>query len=174
MGRMLPPLAAFLGALAIASAVGFAQTRTPQPARTLTIPFLANPAKPADLEFMAAQCDIAANGDTMACRFRQVFLTVSGIDSQTCVITTNGYDETFRRTTTTRWVSETAPEGACGTVERATLDDGGGMRWTLTLESKPTRGGGPACRAPAPEVYDWTNVKRPLPCASIQPGAIER
>ena len=62
-------------------------------------------------------------------------------------------------------------------METATLDDGGGTRWTLTMRTQVTRRADePECRTAAqkPEVYDWRNVKRQLPCTSIQPGAIER
>jgi hypothetical protein len=165
-----------VAAALLSSAVGLAQDRRPEPSRTVTIPFLANRTNPSDLDFMAAQCDVAPSGEEMVCRFRQVFLTISAIDSKSCVITTSGFDQTFRRVAAASWVSEGRPDGACGRVETATLEDGGGTRWTLTLRAAATRTEQPQCRAAAPEleIYDWTNVKRPLPCASIQPGAIER
>ncbi len=143
----------------------------------LTIPFLANATKPADLDFTAAECDLVSNGEQMVCRFRQVFLTVSGIDATTCVITTNGYERIFRRDTGARWVSESAPTGDCGVVETIALEDGGGTRWTMTVRTAGTlRADQQECRAASqePEVYDWRGVKRKLPCTSIQPGAIER
>jgi hypothetical protein len=69
-----------------------------QPAKSssqgLTIPFLANVTKRADLDFTAAECDIS-NGEQIACRFRQVFLTIPSSDTTTCVITTNGYEDDF-------------------------------------------------------------------------------
>ena len=141
---------------------------------TVTIPFLANQNNPSDLDFMAAQCDV--RGDEMDCRFRQVFLTLSVMDAKSCAITTSGYEETFRRTSATRWVSAGLPEGLCGLTETATLDDGGGSRWTLTLRTTATRTEQPQCRTITEnvEVYDWTNVKRALPCTLIQPGAIEK
>jgi len=145
--------------------------------KPLTIPYLANATKPADLDFTAAQCDTASNGEQMDCRFRQVFLTPSPIDATACVITTNGYERTFHRETPTRWTSAEAPVGVCGLVETTTLEDGGTTHWTMTLRTTTTRGADhPECGAalPAAEVYDWRNTKRPLPCASIQPGAIER
>ena len=145
--------------------------------KRLTIPFLANKTKPADLDFAAAECDIVSNGQEMACTFRQVFLTTSSIDATTCVITTNGYERTFRRATPVRWVSASAPLGECGVVETTTLEDGGGTRWRMTIQATATsRTDQPECRAasPEPEVYDWLGMKRSLPCTSIQPGAIER
>jgi len=155
---------------------GFAQDRALPLPRTVTIPFLANQNNPTDLDFMAAQCDVTPSGQAMTCRFRQMFLTISAIDAKSCVVTTSGYEQTFRRASGTRWVAEETPEGVCGTVAAATLDDGGGTRWTLTLRTAATKTDQPQCRSvpEAVEVYDWTNVKRPLPCTSIQPGAIER
>lgn len=143
----------------------------------LAIPYLANATKPADLDFTAAECDLVANGEEMDCRFRQVFLTTSGVDAMSCVITTNGYERIFRRQTGARWVSEGTPAGDCGVVETTTLEEGGGTRWTMTIRTAATlRADQPECRAAtqAPEVYDWRGVKRKLPCTSIQPGAIER
>ena len=115
----------------------------------------------------------------MRCRFRQVFITPVSFDASTCAITSNGYELTFRRasTTLTRWTSKDAPQGACGVVETHTLDDGGGTRWTLTITSEATApDGGSACPAGRGEtlVYDWRTMKRALPCSKIQPGAIER
>jgi hypothetical protein len=145
-------------------------------AATLAIPFLASASKPADLDFMAAECDVHANGERLACRVRQLFLTVSSIDATACVITTNGYEQTFTRAAAGRWASESAAEGECGIVTTTTLEDGGGTRWTMTMSTRATRHlDVPACRSSAPpEVYDWRSVKRALPCSAIQPGAIER
>src|SRR5215471_3109320 len=103
--------------LMLASVSILAQDRAPAPPRTITIPFLANRNNPADLDFMAAECDVT--GDAMACRFRQVFLTISAIDAKSCVITTSGYEQAFHRASATRWVSEGAPDGDCGSTETA-------------------------------------------------------
>jgi hypothetical protein len=141
----------------------------------LTIPYLAS-TRPGDIEFAAAECDIATGGDRMTCRFRQVFVTVASIDTTACVITSNGYEQSFRRQTPTRWVSVGVPTGACGLVETTTLDDGGGTRWTMTVGTIATNNVDRAeCRvAEGPETYGWQNLKRPLPCSTIQPGSIER
>jgi hypothetical protein len=147
------------------------------PPPPLTIPYLANATRPADLDFAAAQCDLVSNGEQMACRFRQVFLTTPSTDATSCVITTNGYERIFRRETATHWISESAPDGNCGIVESTTLEDGGGTHWTMTIRTAATlRVNQPECRGALaqPEVYDWRGVKRTLPCTSIQPGAIER
>ena len=141
----------------------------------LTIPYLAS-TKPGDIEFAAAECDVTQNGERMTCRFRQVFVTVASIDTTACVITSDGYEQVFRRDTQTRWIDDTHPVGDCGIVESTTLEDGRGTRWSMKIETKPTRGGDLAeCRAAEPPaVYSWTDIKRTLPCTTIQPGSIER
>jgi len=156
---------------------GQPQTRD-GPARVethVTIPYLSR--RGDAIEFAAAECDLTATGDAMTCRFRQVFVTLASLDATACVITTNGYEQTFRRQTATRWVSTEQPEGDCGLTEVTTLDDGGGTRWTMTVEKQATRHLERAtCRAVAHDaaVYGWRDVKRRLPCLTIQPGAIER
>ena len=156
---------------------GHAQTRgvTSAAETHLTIPYLAS-TKPGDIEFAAAECDVEKSGERMTCRFRQVFVTIASIDTTACVITSNGYEQTFRRNTSTHWISVSQPVGDCGIVESTTLDDGGGTRWTMKIETKPTKGGDRAeCRAAEPPaVYSWTDIKRTLPCTTIQPGSIER
>ena len=162
--------------LVAAASLGFAQARPGEPQR-LVIPYLANATKPDDLDFAAAQCDIAPGGEQMACRFRQVFLTIASIDPTTCILTSNGYEQTFRRESATRWVSTAAPGGECGIVDTTTLDDAGGIRWTMTVTRVATRNANQSsCLAVSagPESYSWQKVKRKLPCTSIQPGAIER
>ena len=161
----------------VPSSSGRAQTRgVASTAEThLTIPYLAS-TKPGDIEFAAAECDVTQSGEQMTCRFRQVFVTIASIDTTACVITSNGYEQTFRRNAPTRWISVNQPVGECGSVESTTLEDGGGTRWTMTIETKPTKGGDRAeCRAAElPAVYSWTDIKRTLPCTTIQPGSIER
>lgn len=142
----------------------------------VTIPYLAN-AQPDAIDFAAAECDIDRAGDRMACRFRQVFVTVASIDATACVISTNGYEQTFQRVSPSRWVATSAPAGLCGIVDTTTLEDGGGTRWTMTIGKSPTRNVDRAeCRAVQTdaEIYRWQDLKRKLPCATIQPGAIER
>ncbi len=160
------------------SSTGVAQGQAAgEPRQRLTIPFLANATKRADLDFMAAECDLVSNAAQMVCGFRQVFLTPSSIDASICMITTNGYERTFRRETDVRWISQSAPNGDCGVVETTTLEDGGGIRWVMTIRTAATRRTDrPECRAasPEPEAYDSRNMNRKLPCTSIQPGAIER
>ena len=159
------------------SSRGLPQGPAAQGRPTLTIPYLSNTTRPADLDFTAAQCDQVQNGEMMTCRFRQVFLTTSSVDPTSCVITTNGYERMFRRETSTRWVSHSVPSGDCGVVETTTLEDGGGTRWVMTIRTAATlRLDRPECLAASRELeaYDWRNMKRNLPCTSIQPGAIER
>jgi hypothetical protein len=157
---------------------GRAQAIDSSGATQLVIPFLANADKPSDLDYAAAACDVAAGGREMSCRFRQLFITPAGFDATACVITTNSYERTFRRDTPTRWTSADAPTGICGLVETTTLVDGGQTQWTMTTQTVATANLSRAdCRAAAagtPETYTSRNVKRPLACATIQPGAIER
>jgi hypothetical protein len=167
LGGGFTPVA--LGGQAVAGA-------QPQP-RQLTIPYLANDSKPQDLDFAAAKCDVAQDGQRMECRFRQVFVTTASHDATVCVITSNGYTLPFDKVSATRWVSVGAPDGVCGVVETTTLDDGGGTRWTMTVRRAATGDiDRDECRARPveSEVYSWRNVRRPLPCRTIQPGAIER
>jgi hypothetical protein len=145
--------------------------------RLLTIPYLANATRPGDLDFAAARCDVTVDGARMDCRFRQVFLTISPIDPQSCLITTNGYEKAFRRESSRQWISVDEPVGECGVTETTVLEDGGGTRWTMTIRSGPTkRADEPRCRSEAQEplVYSWRGLQRRLSCTSIQPGAIER
>jgi len=154
-----------------------AQPAAPATPTHLTIPYLGNTA-PGDIEFAAAECDTSTTGNEMTCRFRQVFITRASFDATACVITSNGYDQTFRRDSDSTWVGSTEPDGACGAVDTARLEDGGGTRWTMTLTSKATRGlEREECRrvgATPPVVFSYRDIKRPLTCATIQPGSIER
>ena len=138
----------------------------------VVIPFLANATRPADLEFEGADCAPDAGSGTMHCTFQQVFLTTSPVAPDTCLITTNQYERTFRRETPTRWSGATSPEGACGVEETATLDDGGGVRWTMEVRKIATKGDPAACRVEEPVTFTWQNIRRPLPCRYIQPGAL--
>lgn len=153
------------------------QPATPATRNHLTIPYLGNTA-PGDIEFAAAECDITPSGSAMRCHFRQVFITRASFDQTACVITSNGYEQQFQRETPTTWVGVTAPEGDCGVVDEARLEDGGGTRWTMTLTSKATRALDRAeCRSVSTTpriVYSARDIKRPLTCATIQPGSIER
>lgn len=149
----------------------------PASPRRITIPFLANAVKPTDLDFMGAECDVTPDGRQMTCRFRQVFLTTPTIDASVCMITTSGYEQTFRRDTPLRWVASAGPDGVCGLVETTTLDDGGGPRWSMTIRTTATTNiERPECAAVgAPtESYDFKGVRRKLPCTFVQPGSIER
>jgi hypothetical protein len=166
-----------LGAGAELAATAAQAPQGRQPERRLTIPYLANDSKPQDLDFAAAECDLAQDGQRMDCRFRQVFVTTASHDATACVITSNGYALPFDKVSATRWVSVGAPDGVCGVVETTTLDDGGGTRWTMTIRRAATGDiDRDECRARPveSEVYSWKNVRRPLPCRTIQPGAIER
>ncbi|MFN8064003.1 MAG: hypothetical protein U0P82_04340 [Vicinamibacterales bacterium] len=142
----------------------------------LTIPYLANETTPTDLDYAAAECDIAPDDRSMSCRFRQLFITVTTLDPTLCAVTTNGYELRLDRESRTRWIGRGEPEGECGVVETTTLDDEGGTRWTMRIRTNATRNLDRAlCReAAAEQLYDWKAMRRRLPCSTIQPGAIER
>jgi hypothetical protein len=154
-----------------------AQT-TGAPAQTthVTIPFLANATKPADLDFQGGECERDAAGTTLACVFQQVFLTTSPLAPDTCLITTSGYERTFRRDTPTRWISAEGPEGICGVVDVATLQDEGGVKWTLEMHKVATKKDAAACQTidSQSEALSWQNMRRPLPCRFVQPGSLGR
>jgi hypothetical protein len=166
-------------AVATIAAAIWAQSLTaqiPRPAQNhVTIPFLANASKPADLEFEGAECEIEAGGSFMTCAFRQLFLTTSPVVPDTCLVTTNRYDREFRRDSPDRWTNREGPEGICGLIDVVTLTNEGGAKWTMELKKEVTRKDGAAgCLSmkPETEVFSWQNIRRPLPCRSVQPGAL--
>jgi hypothetical protein len=164
--------------LCVARAQQQGDTQAPQPPTHIVIPSLANAAQPSALDFEGAECDVNPSGDTMACEFQQVFLTLAPFDPQMCLITTNRYERTFQKQDGVRWVSSEGPTGECGVIDVMTLQqDGSGARWTLEASQTVTLKDGPAlCRALAPprEVSSWRDVRRPLPCRFVEPGAMSR
>jgi hypothetical protein len=140
----------------------------------IVIPFLANATKPADLDFEGGQCDVDSTGTTMECQFQQVLLTMSSVAPQTCLITTNRYERTFHKQSATRWISTEGPAGACGLVDVHTLQDDGGVRWTLETR-KTSTSEDPQCRRgldEQAETLSWQNIRRALPCIFVQPGGL--
>jgi hypothetical protein len=148
----------------------------PARAQHVSIPFLANPPESGVIEFEGGECETEDRGGRLRCSFQQVYLTTDNAPRDTCMITTNAYDRVFRKETPTRWVSSVGPEGVCGLMDVATLEDGGGVRWTMTLKKTATRpDGAPECRhAASTEVLSWQNVRRPLACHYVQPGGLRR
>jgi hypothetical protein len=141
----------------------------------VSVPFLASATRPAALEFEAAECDVAASGRSMTCRFQQLFLTTADAAPNTCLATTNGYERRFEKQGAADWVSREGPEGECGILDVATLHDGGGVRWTMDVRKVVTRRDASArCRAAdePTETLSWQNVRRELPCRFVQPGAL--
>jgi hypothetical protein len=141
----------------------------------VVIPFLANATKSTDLDFQGAECERSRNRNTMTCTFQQVFLTTSAVVPDTCLITTNRYERTFRRESETRWVSNEEPQGICGVRDVATLHDDGGMKWTLEFHKVVTRKAAAAsCQTldAQSETFSWQNIRRPLPCKFVQPGGL--
>jgi hypothetical protein len=170
-------------ALVVVALVGVASAVESQPlarggsSSHLTIPFLANAARPADLDFQAGECDIDQTGRRMTCEFQQVFLTTADAAPQTCLITTSQYERTFERRSPTEWISEEGPAGMCGIMDVATLRDEGGVRWTLSMRKVATNpAAAPACRAVdgSTESLGWQNLRRRLPCTFVQPGRLGR
>jgi hypothetical protein len=143
----------------------------------VVIPFLANATTPTDLDFEGGECELDAKGNSMACTFQQVFLTTSDVAPDTCLVTTNRYERAFHRETATRWVSTEGPEGVCGMLDVATLQDDGGVRWTMETHKVVTKeDASSTCRAldTRQEVFSWQNIRRPLPCRFVQPGGLSR
>jgi hypothetical protein len=157
----------------VAATSGLAPGAQGQPSSHVTIPFLANATKPAALEFEGAECDVAA--DRMTCAFQQLFLTTSPTVPDTCLVTTNRYDRVFRRDSATHWTSTEGPTGVCGVVDVVTLQDDGGVRWTMELKKEVTKKDASlACVTMnvQAETLSWQNIRRPLPCRFVQPGGL--
>ena len=156
--------------------VAAAQEAAPPAERHVVVPFLANATTPSALEFEGAECDSNAAAKTLRCEFQQVFLTTAEVPD-TCLITTNRYEKTFTRETAGRWVSRGPAAGTCGVVEVVTLQDGGGVRWTMDVKKIVTRRNAAASCAAAeepPQRLTWQNLRRPLPCRFVQPGGLSR
>jgi hypothetical protein len=175
--HLLAAAAAAIVAFSVGRQTLFAQTGPSASPSHVVIPFLANATKPADLDFEGGECELDANGDRMTCTFQQVFLTLSVVAPDTCLITTNRYERAFRRETARKWVSREEPEGVCGLVDVATLEDGGGVRWTMEAHKVVTkRDASSTCQAyeTPSETMSWQNLRRPLPCKFVQPGGLSR
>ncbi len=152
-----------------------AQADAQQAPTHVVIPFLANATKLADLGFEGGECDVDKTGKTMACQFQQVLLTTTDLTPQTCFITTNRYERTFQKQTSTRWVSREGPAGRCGVVDVTTLQDDGGVRWTMETRKVVTvKDASAECRGldEQSETLSWQNVRRVLPCTFVQPGLL--
>ena len=93
----------------------------------------------------------------------------------TCLVTTNRYDRVFRRDAPSHWTSTEGPEGVCGLLDVATLQDDGGVRWTMELKKRVTKREASASLPDderQPEIFSWQNIRRPLPCKNVQPGGL--
>jgi hypothetical protein len=160
----------------VCASVGPARTQdAPSAASRVVIASLANDTNPLDLDFQGGECEIGSSGRTMDCEFQQVFLTISPLEAQTCLVTTNRYARTFEKTAEHVWVSREGPTGPCGMLDVSTLtDEGGGRRWMLEQRQTMTRKDSASCSGPdpKPEVLTWRSVRRPLPCRFVRPGAL--
>jgi hypothetical protein len=145
----------------------------PSPSHVV-IPLLANATKPNDLDFQGGECELDSSRTAMECVFQQAFLTTSSVAADTCLITTNRYQRTFRKEGA-RWVSTEGPEGDCGLLDVATLQYDGGIKWTMETRKVATKKTA-ACRAleGQSETLSWQNLRRPLPCKFVQPGGLAR
>src|ERR1700730_2127167 len=156
-------------AFGVGRQTSFAQIATSAAPSHVVIPFLANATKPTDLDFEGGECELDTSGNRMTCTFQQVFLTTSSVAPDTCLITTNRYERAFRRDTASRWVSTEGPEGDCGMLDVATLQDDGGVRWTMETRKVVTKKDASAtCQSYEPETLSWQNIRRPLPCKFVQ------
>ncbi len=154
-----------------------AQSAAPASQTHVVIPFLADASKSTDIEFEGGECELDASRNGMACTFQQVFLTMSAVAPDTCLITTNRYDRVFRREAASRWTSTEGPDGLCGVLDVATLQDDGGVQWTMETHKVVTkRNASPTCEAfdTRSVTLGWQNIRRPLPCRFVQPGALSR
>jgi hypothetical protein len=121
----------FLVVLATPALAQSVAVQPPVPNRVV-VAALANANSPSDLDFQGGECEIDSTGTRMDCGFQQVFLTISPLDAQTCLVTTNQYARRFQKQNPTRWVSSEGPEGECGLLDVATLEDEGNMvHWSL-------------------------------------------
>jgi hypothetical protein len=169
-------LATAVSAIGQPSVLAQVASRSASPSH-IVIPFLANATKPTDLDFEGGECELAASGNRMACTFQQVFLTTSDVAPDTCLVTTNRYERVFNRDSATRWVSTEGPEGVCGLLDIATLQDDGGVRWTMETRKVATKKDASSrCQTmnAERETLSWQNIRRPLPCRFIQPGGLSR
>jgi hypothetical protein len=152
-----------------------AQAGTSEALVHVVIPFLASATNPSDLSFEGAECERNPASNTMECEFQQVFLTTSDVVPDTCLVTTNRYQRVFRWQSNTLWTSTEGPTGECDVLDVVTLQDDGGVRWTMTIRKTAGRAETPACRLEeASETLGWQNLRRPLPCRFVQPGGLSR
>jgi len=163
-------------AMAIALGGRAGAQRGAAPGSHVIIPSLADANSSDDLNFEAGECDVSGDGRTMTCEFQQVFLTPAAFDAQTCLVTTNRYDRTFQQQTANEWVSRDGPSGACAVTEVTTLRHDGGAMWIMETRKVAGNRTSAECRAfdPPPEILSWRNVRRPLACRFVQPGAMSR
>jgi hypothetical protein len=168
----------WLAALSMAPTRVSAQPVTgvqPPASNRAVIASLANATNPSDLDYQGGECEIDADGTAMDCGFQQVFLTISPLDPQTCLVTTNQYARRFHKQGPTRWVSSEGPAGECGLLDVATLEDEGNMiHWSLEMKTIVTRKDLASCSGASapPQLLSWRNARRPLPCRFVEPGAI--
>ncbi|HKF68235.1 MAG TPA: hypothetical protein VKB36_16930 [Vicinamibacterales bacterium] len=174
---------ALASALLALPSVGTHAQSGKRPSSHIVIPLMANATKPDDLDFQGGECELDASGTTMECVFEQAFLTTTSVAPDTCLITTNRYQRTFKQedtgtrvaSTSSRWISTEGPAGNCGVLDVATLQYDGGIKWTMEMRKVVTKKDA-SCRAieGESETMSWQNLRRPLPCRFVQPGGLGR
>ena len=148
----------------------------------ITIMPMANMSKPNDLDFQGGTCDINQAADTMTCSFQQVLLTLAPNDPATCRITTNRYQQTFKKQDVRRWVSTEGPD-ACGVVAETTMQQDEhslAVYWRVALNTRKTvanRGRGVAASCggidETPEALASSDAGRPLSCKFVKASSLE-
>jgi hypothetical protein len=157
-----------------------AASQTTAPSHVTLVP-MANMSKPGDLDFEGGGCDIDASGGTMTCSFQQVLLTPVRDDPTTCLITTNRYEQTFKKQDARRWTSTDDPEGPCGIVATTTLQQEANSlaalwRVTMSMRKIATNKNRDVARCgnvdETLEVLASTDARRPLSCTFVRGSSL--
>jgi hypothetical protein len=166
-------------ALSLAQSIAGASQAGPS---HITIMPMANMSRPDDLDFQGGSCEIDAAGASMTCAFQQVLLTLAPNDPTTCLITTNRYQQTFKKQDARRWVSTEGPD-ACGVVAETTLQQDEkslAVYWRVAMNTRKTlankgRDVSSSCGSvdDAPETLASTDAGRPLSCKSVKASSLE-
>ena len=116
----------------------------------------------------------------MICAFQQVLIIPDKDDPSTCVITTNRYEQAFKKQDVGRWVSNVGPDGVCGVVAVTTLqEEKGGLTaiWPVTINTRKivtNKGISPLCNVldETPEILSSNYQRRVLSCKFIKAGSV--
>jgi hypothetical protein len=168
--------------LFVSSLTAASQTTAAQSAASshITLVPMSNMSKPGDLDFEGGGCDIDGSTAAMTCSFQQVLLTPVREDPATCLITTNRYEQTFRKQDARHWTSTDAPEGPCGIVATTTLQQEANslaVLWRVTMSMRKiatnNRGAAPCGSVDeTPEVLASTDARRPISCTFVRGSSL--